>query len=450
MAVYRENGAEQPYIPLGIFKLRIPFVHYRFEIPEALQAMFMCATCLGAIPVLESALGLPYEIAWGMVIINGFLYFLHASLGDPVVPGWITPGIPLVVAYMTPAAIGPERVKMLIALQLVVSFFFFFMGITGAAKQLMARLPRSLQAGILLGAGIVGIYTEFAPNGRFNLYPITLGASGLLACILLFSSTFRSLRARSRFIDKLGSIGMLPAIILGVILGPLVGEIAVPNVEWGTFIYIPPIGKIWDTVSPFSIGFPTMEMYLSAIPLAFMLYVIAFGDLITSDALLTSAAAERPDEKIDLNPSRSNLICGIRNAIMALVAPYPQHCGPIWTAVTAAIGQRYKEGRKAVDSIFSGVGTFRMMTAIYIMLYPIASLLRPVLPIALSLTMIVTGLICLALGMSMCVTDKQRQIAGVIGCVLAVKGAAWGLAVGLILHFALDFNFIDRQPQEKA
>jgi hypothetical protein len=48
----RNDGAEQPYIPLGIFKLRIPFIHYRFEVPEAIQAIFMCATCLGAIPVL--------------------------------------------------------------------------------------------------------------------------------------------------------------------------------------------------------------------------------------------------------------------------------------------------------------------------------------------------------------------------------------------------------------
>jgi len=412
--------------------------------------MFMCATCLGAIPVLESALGLPYEIAWAMVIINGFLYFLHATLGDPVVPGWITPGIPLVVAFLTPVTLGPERIQALVALQLVVSFFFFFMGITGTAKKLITNLPVSLRAGILLGAGVVAVYTEFAPTGRFLRYPITLGATGLLAHFLLFSNTFKSMRAKSAFCDKLGSIGMLPAIILGVILGPLVGEIPVPKVEWGTLIYIPPIGDVLARVSPFSIGFPSAGMFVSAIPLAFMLYVIAFGDLITSDALLTSAQKERPDEKIDLNPSRSNLICSIRNAIMALVAPYPQHCGPIWTAVTAAIGQRYKEGRKSVDSIFSAVGTFRMMTAIYIMLYPIVSLLRPVLPIALSLTMLITGFICLGLGMTMCKTDKDRQIAGVIGCVLAVKGAAWALAIGIILHLALEYNMVDRQPKENA
>lgn len=54
----------------------------------------MCATCLGAIPVLQELLGVPYEVAWSMVIINGFFYNLHSLLGDPVVPGWITPGDP--------------------------------------------------------------------------------------------------------------------------------------------------------------------------------------------------------------------------------------------------------------------------------------------------------------------------------------------------------------------
>lgn len=74
MALHRENGKEQPFIPAGPFKIRIPFIHYRWEISECLQAILMCATCLGAIPVLQELLGVPYEVAWSMVIINGFFY----------------------------------------------------------------------------------------------------------------------------------------------------------------------------------------------------------------------------------------------------------------------------------------------------------------------------------------------------------------------------------------
>jgi len=441
----RKWGEEEPYIKFGPFKIRIPFVHYKFETAEAMQAIFMCATCLGAIPVLTHYLGLSHEVAWAMVIINGFLYFLHASLGDPVVPGWITPGIPLTLAFITTYDMGAERIHALIALQLLVAAIFLLMGITGMARKFVGWVPRPVQAGILLGAGILAVFNEFVPTGRFNLFPITIGIAGSVAAFTLFSATFKSMRAKNRIINKIGSVGMLPAIIVGVIVGPLVGEIPMPQVELGTFIFIPPVGEVMRAISPFYIGFPIWSMFVAALPVAFMLYVIAFGDLITTDALTKDADKARDDEKIDLNANRSNLICGIRNGIMALVAPYPQMSGPIWTAVTAAILNRYKEGRKAMDSVFSGVGTFRMMTAFYIMLFPIASLLRPVLPIALSLTMLVTGFICLSLAMSMCKTDKERSIAGVMGCVLAAMGAMWGLAIGIGLYLLLEKDFVNRQ-----
>lgn len=96
---YREYGGEQAYWPAGPFKIRLPFIHYAWSFPEMFQALFMCATCLGAIPVLTEVLGVSYEVALSMVIINGFFYTLHVLLGDPVVPGWVTPAIPLITAF---------------------------------------------------------------------------------------------------------------------------------------------------------------------------------------------------------------------------------------------------------------------------------------------------------------------------------------------------------------
>lgn len=55
-------------------------------------------------------------------------------------------------------------------------------------------------------------------------------------------------------------------------------------------------------------------------------------------------------------------------------------CGPLWAAVTAAVSQRYKEGPQAMESIYSGCGTFRISTFIAVALMPISSLLQPVLP----------------------------------------------------------------------
>ena len=138
----------------------------------------------------------------------------------------------------------------------------------------------------------------------------------------------------------------------------------------------------------------------------------------------------RQDEKIDFNANRSNLVSGIRNTAMALVCPYTQMCGPLWAAVTAAVAQRYKEGPQAMESIYSGAGTFRISTFVAVS----------------SLTLIVQGYICTQLAMNMCKTDIERGICGVMGTVLATKGAAWGLVVGLILFFIL----LEKNKKETA
>lgn len=437
----REYGQEQPYFPLGPFKVRLPFIHYKWEWPEALQALLMCSTCLGAIPVLTEVLGVPFEIAWSMVIINGFLYSLHCLLGDPVVPGWVTPAVPLVISFLGNYAIGVERIQALIAMQLILGVIFLIMGITGLAGKLMGIIPNSIKAGILLGAGVAAVFGEFKMGGRFGIYPISIVIGGVLAYLILFSEGFAALKKKNKFCAAVGKYGMVSAIIVAVIVGPLVAEIPMPQIEIGTFIKLPDFAGLIKTVSPFGVGFPAVSLFISAIPMAIIAYIIAFGDFITTEALIGEADEIRQDEKIDFNSNRSNLISGIRNIIMALIAPYTQLCGPLWAAVTAAISQRYKEGREQMDSIFSGAGTFRWMTFVGVSLVPIVSLLEPVLPIALSLTMLVQGYICTRLAMVICKNDTDRGIAGVMGAVLAAKGAAWGLGVGILLHLVLrDFT----------
>ena len=132
---YRKYGEEQPYWKAGIFKIRLPFVHYKWSVPEMVQAVFMCATCLGAIPVLQEVLGVSYGVALSMVIINGFFYNLHVLLGDPVVPGWITPAIPIITAFLTDGyEMGPERTQALIAMQLILGLIFLVFGIAKLRK----------------------------------------------------------------------------------------------------------------------------------------------------------------------------------------------------------------------------------------------------------------------------------------------------------------------------
>ena len=437
MAIKREYGQEQPYTPLGIFKLRLPFIHYKWEWSEAMQAILMCATCLGAIPILTEHLGISFELAWSMVIINGILYNLHALLGDPVVPGWITPSIPLTIVYLSKFTIGIDRIHALIALQILVACIFIIMGITGLAGKLMGIIPVSIKSGILLGAGFAAVVGEFSAKGRFNLYPISIAFGGLFSFYLLFSVKFRDLRKRNKLADAFGKYGMLPAIFLSIIISPLVKELPFPKIEIGSVIKIPEIGNILREVSIFGVGIPKMAFFVSAIPMAVMIYIIAFGDFVTSSALINEADEVRQDEKIDFNSNRSNLISGLRNIVQAVLIPYVPMCGPLWAAVTASVSQRYKEGREAMDSIYGGVGTFRIMTCVSVALIPIVSLVQPILPVALSLTLLVQGYICTRLAMSMCESELDMGIAGVMAAVLATKGAAWGMGIGIILHLLL-------------
>ncbi|MCI7343359.1 MAG: hypothetical protein MSH33_05380 [Fusobacterium necrophorum] len=434
----RELGSEQPSWKLGVFRVRLPFVHYRFESSEALQAILMCATCLGAIPILTSVLGIPFELAWSMVIINGLLYNTHALLGDPVVPGWITPSIPLTIAYLTQFEMGPVRIQALIALQLLVAFTFLFMGITGLAGKLMRIVPDSIKSGILLGAGFAAIIGEFAvEKGRFNLYPFSIAIGTLLSYFLLFSERFKEMRKNHALVNLFGKYGMLPAIFASIIIAPLCKELPFPNIEVGNFIKIPEFSNILRQVSVFGVGFPNVDLFVKAIPMAIMVYIIAFGDFVTSGALLKEADRVRTDEKIDFNSNRSNLISGIRNLIQGILIPYVPLCGPLWAAVSAAVFERYKEGREGMDSVYSGVGTFRWMTFICVSIVPIVSLVQPTLPVALSLTLLVQGFVCTRLAMTICKDHIDMGIAGVMAAVIAAKGAAWGLGVGIILFLLL-------------
>ena len=352
---YRKYSEEQPYWKAGIFKIRLPFVHYKWSVPEMVQAVFMCATCLGAIPVLQEVLGVSYGVALSMVIINGFFYNLHVLLGDPVVPGWITPAIPIITAFLTDGyEMGPERTQALIAMQLILGLIFLVFGITGIGGKMVHLVPNSVKAGVLMGGGLAAIIGEMGETGRFWTYPISITVGVLVAYFCLFSPIWANLRRKYKAIDLIGKFGMLPAIIIGVVLGPIVKEIAVPAVQLWPLIKIPEFGNIWNQLSPFAIGWPSAATWIAAIPTAIVVYIIAFGDFVTSEELLRSADEVRQDEKIDFNANRSNVISGIRNVAMALCCPYTQTCGPLWAAVTAAVSQRYKEGPKAMESIYSG------------------------------------------------------------------------------------------------
>ena len=49
---HREDGAEQPSIKCGMFRIRLPFIHAPWEMPEMIQAMVVFVTGVSAVAYL--------------------------------------------------------------------------------------------------------------------------------------------------------------------------------------------------------------------------------------------------------------------------------------------------------------------------------------------------------------------------------------------------------------
>ncbi len=431
----RKDGEEQPFWPAGPFKIRLPFIHYRWETAEMFQALIMFVVSLGMIPLLEKYLGLPYDVALAYVTVCGIGFMLPALLGVPFVPGWITPGIPVVLLFLGDYEPGPEAIQALFALQFLVFVVFLVLGITRLGSALVRIIPNSMKGGIIIGAGIAALIGEIDAGGRLANTPISLVIGSLVCLYLMFSVSFRGLTDRLPIARKIVNYGMVPGMLIAIFTGIAVGEYSMPDVRFG--ITAPAFSEMWNYL-PFTLGFPDAKVFMLAIPTAVIAYIIAFGDIIVGQSLMQRADELRPDEHIDTNIDRVHLVTALRNALHAFFAPYPGLAGPIWTAVAATMAERYKYGRKAMESIYSGGGTFWITGFLALFMLPLVTFFQPVLPIALSLTLVLTGYICLMVGFEQLNNNTERGIAGTMGVVLAVYGAGWGLAAGAVLYFLIE------------
>ncbi len=425
----QDLGVEAPYWPVGPFKVRLPFIHYRFELSDYMQGLLMCAVDLAAIPLMTEFLGMPFEVALAVVILNGLLYLTHHLLGDPVVPGWITPAIPLLMAYCSQFPEGPERVHALIAFQLMLGIFSISLGMTGMARKVVSLVPSALKAGIIMGAGLSAVVTVFKEGGRFDAFPWTISIAIGIAFYLVFSIHFQELKKRNRFWWNFAKLGIFPIILLAVIVAPIFGEAPWPSIEWG--FSQPDFVTLFNEYTVFGLGMPPLMMFITAIPTVFAAYLVVFGDVLGAKAILGEADHVRRDEKVDFNPDRSHLIFGGRNAFMSIFGPDVAMCGPQWSAMQVVITERFKGGAKAMKSIYGGVGSFRWGTNTGLLLLPVVTLVQPILGVALALTLLIQGYVSVRLGIMEVRSQRDLGIAGVIGAVLAIKGAGWAFAIGL-------------------
>lgn len=431
----RKDGAETPYMAAGPFKIRLPFVHYRFEWPDYLQGLLMCAVDLGAITLLADHLGMPFEVGLAVVILNGFLYLLHHLLGDPVIPGWITPAIPLIVLFVEQYPEGQDRVYALIAFQLTLGLLSVLLGVTGLAKRVVNFVPNAIKSGIILGAGIGAITSIFEKGGKFDLFPYTIAICIGLCFYLVFSKHFEGLKQKGKGWALLGNLGILPAILLAVFVAPIFGEAKWPDIQWG--FSKPDFGTLWSEYTVFGLGLPSLSFFITAIPAVFATYLVVFGDVLKTKALLSESDQVRLDEKVDYNADRAHMIFGGRNMLMSILGPDITMCGPMWAAMQVVVVERFKKGKKAMNSFFGGAGSFRWGTNTGLLLLPIVSLVQPILGVAVALTLLVQGYVSVRIGVMQARSQRDLGIAGVVGAILVIKGAAMAFAAGILLCILL-------------
>lgn len=443
----RIDGEESPFIPLGPFKLRLPFIHYRFEWPDYFQGLLMCAVDLAAIPLMIELLGMPFDVALAVVLMNGLLYLTHHLLGDPVVPGWITPAIPLIMAYCMTFPEGPERVHSLVAFQMTLGIFAIVLGMTGMASKVVGFIPQSIKSGVILGAGFAAVNSVFVAGGRFDSFPWSISIAVGIAFYLIFSRHFAALKTTNALLGLIGKLGIFPIIILAVVIAPVFGEAPWPDIEWG--LISPDFTRLFQEYTVIGLGFPPIAMFISAIPTVLAAYIILFGDVLQSRALIAEADHLRPDERIDYNPNRAHLIFGGRNTFMSIFGPDIVMCGPLWAAMQVVVIERYKDGKAAMNSLFGGSGSFRWGTNTGLLLLPIVSLVEPILGIALSLTLLIQGYVSVRIGILESRSNRDLGIAGIIGAVLVARGATWAFAVGIILTLLVYGSDFFRGENEK-
>ncbi|MGL5514028.1 MAG: hypothetical protein ACRDBM_12435 [Sporomusa sp.] len=394
----------------------------------------MSAVCLGIIPVLQEYLGMPFEVAITIVILNGFFYLWHAHLGDPVIPGWITPAIPLLLLWLQIFPEGVDRLHALIAFEMELGIFTLLLGATGLAKKFVDIVPDALKSGILIGVGVVAVKLVFEKGGRFEIYPWTITIAFGFAFYILFSNHFKTLRNKHVVFKYLSDLWLMPALLLAIVIAPLLGELPCPTIPWG--IIVPQFYTLFTEWTPFAanVGWPPFSLYAAAFLLVAATYVVLFGELIQAKALVDEAREFRHgDEDMHYDANRNNIICGIRNISMSVLGPDLSMCGPMWAAMQVVTCERYKHGRDAMDSLFGGVASFRLGTFASCFLMPIVSLVKPILPISLSLTMLVQGYVAVRVGILIARTFNDLGVAGIVGSVLISRGAGFAFAVGIVL-----------------
>lgn len=445
MLAKRKHGEVQPGIKWGPFTMRIPLVHLRFSLANMLQGMAVAgATGLALVPYFMALLGLSFEEAVVMAMFHSMLIsFSWLFFGDPYAPGWLTPAIPFVVAFITaPAYMGDHasQFQAMTALSLNFALILVVLGVTGLGAKLIKVVPNVFKGGIILGAAIAAFLRVTKDGDAANVFqsaPIA-GTLGVIICLVFaFSKPLQAMAVNNTLLAKILGFGLLPGFIIAGVVGYFTGEFTY-NIRWEFLDIGAATMSLWEKSSPFIIGWPPLSTFVAAFPLALITYILFFGDVVTGNEMIEQAQKQRSDEKLELNGSRAHMATGIRNAIMGVIAPFFTTQGVLWTGIQVILLKQWSEGREKVDSIFDSIGSFYAFgIPLLFVVLPLVTLLQPLLPVALAVTLILTAFACATLALSLVSDGTERGAMLITAMAFSVFEPWLGLIVGLVTIIGL-------------
>ena len=475
----REFGGIQPSLPIAMFRIRIPFVHFKISPPEIVTGLMNACTSYGALAVLTGTLGLDPVIAWSLVVFETCMYTCNWLLGEPSICGWITPAMALVVVYLegfadpgyaaAVAAVGEEavtaagsglqallasgnqeyiqiahntttlRMQAMAATELELGILFIVLGVTGLSKALNTLVPPAVKAGIVLGAGVSAVRARMLEGGALDTATWGCLAGLIIVFLLMFSLRIRKSMDDNRFLQVLGNYSFLWAVIAMFVVGGIAGEFDFSHALDDGLLKAPDWAAMVAVTSPFCIGWATPDVWISGIPMALISWVIAYGDFITVQQL--GYQAQRDDEYIEFDPNRTNVICGIRNVVIACVAGYPAQAGPLSAPYCVATYQRYKQsGRQGMDSIYDGSGTNIIFTVVGLFIYPLYMMANAASGPMLVVVLTIQGYVCTQICFDLAYDKVDEGVAGMLAGFILARGGGVGLIMGLVLYFLLADN----------
>ena len=194
------------------------------------------------------------------------------------------------------------------------------MGITKLADKFVHAVPDSVKGGILLAAPVTVMAGQLGEGGNMHKYPLAIVAGVGLLILISFSDKYQEKRKTNKFLDLVARYGNLFPYLLAMIVGLLVGELDAPGLEIGTFIRLPHFREVIDQVSIFGVGIPPVSMFVKALPLSLVCYLIAFGDFVTTETLVTEARQAFVCARIGMDyckSDRDKMIAGVMAAVLA-------------------------------------------------------------------------------------------------------------------------------------